>query len=106
MDSENTFEQNKSNDIRDDPSNTVELHYNEKLGKNIFMITDENNNRSWKVIDEGNYIISEAPIKYSIPCLGYVINEKSISGNIDIELVKLILMRNKEALGLQNLMEL
>ena len=46
MDSENTFEQNKSNDIRDDPSNTVELYHNEKLSKNIFMITDENNNRS------------------------------------------------------------
>jgi len=106
LDSGNLFEKNKSNDIRDDSSNKVGLHYNEQLGNNIYMTTDGNNNKSWKVIDEENYIILAAPIEHSIPCLGYVFNEKPIPGNIDIELVKPILMRNKEALGLKNPMKL
>ncbi|GET00249.1 metallo-hydrolase/oxidoreductase [Rhizophagus clarus] len=82
------------------------LESNEQLGTNIHMTIDKNNNKSWKVINEGDYIVSAAPIEHSIPSLGYVIEEKPIPGNIDIELVKPILMRNKVALGLKNPMEL
>ncbi|RGB27460.1 beta-lactamase-like protein [Rhizophagus diaphanus] len=91
----------------DDPIDSGKLfESSEQSGKNIHMTIDKNNNKSWKVIDEGDYIVSAAPIEHSIPSLGYVIDEKPIPGNIDIEIVKPILIRNKVALGLKNPMEL
>ncbi|RIA81202.1 beta-lactamase-like protein [Glomus cerebriforme] len=89
-----------------DSGNPFEPNEFEQSGENIQMTIDQNNNRSWKIIDEEDYIVSAAPIEHSIPCLGYVINENPIPGNINIELVKPILMRNKDALGLKNPMEL
>eukprot|EP00833_Pecoramyces_ruminatium_P002275 jgi/Orpsp1_1/1176307/evm.model.c7180000057136.1 len=42
--------------------------------------------------------VSASYIKHSVPTLGYVLEERDLRGNIKMELVKPILLRNKEAL--------
>ncbi|CAG8438964.1 8340_t:CDS:2 [Ambispora gerdemannii] len=85
-------------------SNTNEkLHQNELMGENL--VIDEAKNQ-WIVFDDESCTVYAAPIQHSIPCLGYVYHEKPLPGNIDINEVKPPLMRNREALGFKNPMEL
>ncbi|CAG8499225.1 1167_t:CDS:2 [Acaulospora morrowiae] len=82
-----------------------ELYDFEQLGKNI-QLQRSGENLYWEVIDGKSYKITAAPIKHSIPCLGYVFSENPLPGKIDIQVIKPILLRNKEALGIKNPMEL
>ncbi|CAG8674920.1 2515_t:CDS:10, partial [Acaulospora morrowiae] len=88
-----------------DQPDEKELYDFEQLGKNI-QLQRSGDNLYWEVIDGKSYKITAAPIKHSIPCLGYVFSENSLPGKIDAQVIKPILLRNKEALGIKNPMEL
>lgn len=80
-----------------------ELHPNEILGQNISIDTITNR---WLVCEDAECTVYAAAILHSVPSLGYVYVEKPLPGNIDIKLVKPVLMQHREALGVKNPMTL
>eukprot|EP00428_Durinskia_dybowskii_P086497 CAMPEP_0170443982 /NCGR_PEP_ID=MMETSP0117_2-20130122/48278_1 /TAXON_ID=400756 /ORGANISM="Durinskia baltica, Strain CSIRO CS-38" /LENGTH=625 /DNA_ID=CAMNT_0010704747 /DNA_START=350 /DNA_END=2227 /DNA_ORIENTATION=+ len=52
----------------------------------------------WEVEDEEDVKVFAAPMSHSIPCVGYVVEEKSKPGRLRDELVTPIVKRNLEAL--------
>lgn len=52
----------------------------------------------WKVEDEEDVKVFAAPMSHSIPCVGYVVEEKSKPGRLRSEVVTPIVERNIDAL--------
>lgn len=52
----------------------------------------------WEVEDEDDVRVYAAPMSHSVPCVGYVVQEKSRPGRLRNEIVEPIVRRNIQAL--------
>ena len=97
------------------------LHPDELLGENIYADSDglfrdllqiekknetkqKKKNKKFKgdpLLDKIQ--VSASYIKHTVPTLGYVLEECAMKGNVKMEIVEPILLRNKEALALQGI---
>jgi len=71
-------------------------------GRDIYPIYDHPHSSDgapvWEVDDEADVSVYAAPMSHSIPCVGYVIEEKSKPGRLRSELVTPVVKRNLNAL--------
>jgi len=77
----------------------VEVKKNE--GKNNKKKNKNNKFKSDSLLDKIR--VSASYIKHSVPTLGYVLEECAMKGNVKMEIVEPILLRNKEALAAQGI---
>lgn len=79
-----------------------ELHDDEIPGRNIQLLTDrESGHTHWDVCidEETKIVVTAAPIRHAVPCIGYVLQEPSHPGHIKIDSLLPHLERNTEALA-------
>ncbi len=74
---------------------TFDPYYGElEGGRDI--LPDENGN--YHLLDEGDLVVKAAPMQHTIPCVGYVIMEKTRPGRLKVDEIKDIVEANKEEL--------
>ena len=74
---------------------TFDPYYGElEGGRDI--LPDENGN--YHLLDEGDLVVKAAPMQHTIPCVGYVITEKTRPGRLKVDEIKDIVEANKEEL--------
>ena len=61
---------------------------------------------NYLVFEEGDFTVQAAPMQHTVPCVGYVVQEKTKPGRLKVEKISSVVERNKaqlkEKLGLQD----